>query len=100
MANIGFIGIGIMGAPMAGHLIAGGHTVHTFTHGATPAALLEAGAKACASGAASAGISTPDSHARPVADFSVAGSSPSSSARASLNCTQAGAGDGSGFQGT
>lgn len=51
MANIGFIGLGIMGAPMAGHLIAGGHTVHTFTHGATPAALVEAGAKACASGA-------------------------------------------------
>ncbi|HEY7645426.1 MAG TPA: NAD(P)-binding domain-containing protein, partial [Hyphomicrobiales bacterium] len=25
MANIGFIGLGIMGAPMAGHLIAGGH---------------------------------------------------------------------------
>ncbi|KAB2966716.1 2-hydroxy-3-oxopropionate reductase [Zoogloea sp.] len=51
MANIGFIGLGIMGAPMAGHLIAGGHTVHTYTHGATPAALLEAGARACASGA-------------------------------------------------
>lgn len=51
MANIGFIGLGIMGAPMAGHLIAGGHTVHTFTHGATPAALVEAGARVCASGA-------------------------------------------------
>lgn len=51
MANIGFIGLGIMGAPMAGHLIAGGHTVHTYTHGATPAALVEAGAKACTSGA-------------------------------------------------
>ena len=51
MANIGFIGLGIMGAPMAGHLIAGGHTVHTFTHGTTPAALVEAGARVCASGA-------------------------------------------------
>ncbi|MBN9697005.1 MAG: 2-hydroxy-3-oxopropionate reductase [Zoogloea sp.] len=51
MANIGFIGLGIMGAPMAGHLIAGGHTVHTFTHGNTPAALVEAGARVCASGA-------------------------------------------------
>lgn len=26
--NIGFIGLGIMGRPMAGHLIAAGHTVH------------------------------------------------------------------------
>lgn len=32
MANIGFIGLGIMGAPMAGHLIAGGNKVFTSTH--------------------------------------------------------------------
>jgi 2-hydroxy-3-oxopropionate reductase len=32
MTNIGFIGLGIMGAPMAGHLIAGGHAVSTSTH--------------------------------------------------------------------
>jgi 2-hydroxy-3-oxopropionate reductase len=32
MATIGFIGLGIMGAPMAGHLIAGGHRVTTSTH--------------------------------------------------------------------
>ena len=51
MANIGFIGLGIMGAPMAGHLINGGHTVFTFTHGDTPKSLVEAGAKLCASGA-------------------------------------------------
>ncbi|MCK6376579.1 MAG: 2-hydroxy-3-oxopropionate reductase [Zoogloea sp.] len=36
---------------MAGHLIAGGHTVYTHTRGATPAALVEAGARVCASGA-------------------------------------------------
>ena len=30
MANLGFIGIGIMGKPMAGHLLAGGHTVHIY----------------------------------------------------------------------
>jgi len=30
MANLGFIGIGIMGKPMAGHLLAAGHTVHVF----------------------------------------------------------------------
>ncbi|RTL34300.1 MAG: 2-hydroxy-3-oxopropionate reductase [Rhodocyclaceae bacterium] len=51
MANIGFIGLGIMGAPMAGHLIKGGHTVFTFTHGATPVELVEVGARTCASGA-------------------------------------------------
>ncbi|WP_341644052.1 2-hydroxy-3-oxopropionate reductase [Thauera sp. SDU_THAU2] len=51
MANIGFIGLGIMGAPMAGHLINGGYTVYTFTHGETPKALVDAGAKQCASGA-------------------------------------------------
>jgi len=28
MANLGFIGVGIMGKPMAGHLLAAGHTVH------------------------------------------------------------------------
>ena len=36
MANIGFIGLGIMGAPMAGHLIAGGHALTTAVH-TTPA---------------------------------------------------------------
>ncbi len=36
MANIGFIGLGIMGAPMAGHLIDGGHDVCTAVH-STPA---------------------------------------------------------------
>jgi 2-hydroxy-3-oxopropionate reductase len=51
MANIGFIGLGIMGAPMAGHLLKGGHTVHTYTHGDTPGALREAGARVCANGA-------------------------------------------------
>ena len=51
MAHIGFIGLGIMGAPMAGHLIAAGHTVYTHTHGATPVALIEAGARPCTRGA-------------------------------------------------
>jgi 2-hydroxy-3-oxopropionate reductase len=32
MATIGFIGLGIMGRPMAGHLIMGGHRVVTSTH--------------------------------------------------------------------
>ena len=51
MANNGFIRLGIKGAPMAGHLLKGGHTVFTYTHGATPAALVDAGARTCASGA-------------------------------------------------
>ena len=32
MTNIGFIGLGIMGAPMAGHLISAGYRVTTSTH--------------------------------------------------------------------
>jgi 2-hydroxy-3-oxopropionate reductase len=32
LANIGFIGLGIMGTPMAGHLLAGGHKVFTAVH--------------------------------------------------------------------
>ena len=49
MTTLGFIGLGIMGAPMAGHLIASGHTVYLNTRSKIPAALLEAGGKACAS---------------------------------------------------
>ena len=32
MTTIGFIGLGIMGAPMAGHLLDAGHKVVTHTH--------------------------------------------------------------------
>ncbi len=32
MTDIGFLGLGIMGTPMAGHLIDGGHTVRTAMH--------------------------------------------------------------------
>jgi 2-hydroxy-3-oxopropionate reductase len=49
MTTLGFIGLGIMGAPMAGHLIAAGHTVYLNTRSAVPAALLDAGGHACAS---------------------------------------------------
>lgn len=51
MAKIGFIGLGIMGAPMAEHLAKGGHTLVTYTHGNTPQSVLDAGAKACDSSA-------------------------------------------------
>jgi 2-hydroxy-3-oxopropionate reductase len=49
MANIGFIGLGIMGAPMAGHLIAGGHSLHLFSRSGAPDALTAAGGRAHAS---------------------------------------------------
>jgi 2-hydroxy-3-oxopropionate reductase len=48
MTTLGFIGLGIMGAPMAGHLLAAGHTVYLNTRSTVPAALLEAGGHACA----------------------------------------------------
>jgi len=48
MSNIGFIGLGIMGAPMAGHLLAGGHTLFAHTRSQVPAALTEKGAHPCA----------------------------------------------------
>jgi len=47
MSNIGFIGLGIMGRPMAGHLIAGGHTLYLHDHSAPPASLVDQGAVAC-----------------------------------------------------
>jgi len=50
MANIGFIGLGIMGTPMAGHLIAGGHSLFAHSRRSIPASLLEKGATACESG--------------------------------------------------
>ena len=45
--NIGFIGLGIMGAPMCGHLLAAGHTLFVRTRSKVPEAL--AGATVCAS---------------------------------------------------
>jgi 2-hydroxy-3-oxopropionate reductase len=50
MANIGFIGLGIMGAPMAGHLVAGGHKLTTCIHKSpVPADLASKGVTAVAS---------------------------------------------------
>jgi len=48
MSNIGFIGLGIMGAPMAGHLLAGGHTLFAHTRSKIPAELTQSGAHPCA----------------------------------------------------
>ncbi|MFH1141306.1 MAG: NAD(P)-binding domain-containing protein, partial [Chloroflexota bacterium] len=50
MANLGFIGLGIMGKPMAGHLIAAGHTVHVYDLNPAPVReLASRGAVACTS---------------------------------------------------
>jgi len=46
--KVGFIGLGIMGAPMAGHLLAAGHELFALSRSGVPAHLLEQGAKACA----------------------------------------------------
>ena len=46
--KLGFIGLGIMGAPMCAHLIAGGHTLFVSTRSKVPEALVDAGATACA----------------------------------------------------
>tara|TARA_R110002073_G_scaffold136621_3_gene285201 strand:- start:2601 stop:3506 length:906 start_codon:yes stop_codon:yes gene_type:complete len=49
MANIGFIGLGIMGRPMAGHLIQGGHTLFLHTRSGMPEELIVQGGTACSS---------------------------------------------------
>jgi len=52
MADIGFIGLGIMGKPMAGHLVSAGHTVRVYDHQNAPVKeLSEKGAVACRSSA-------------------------------------------------
>ncbi len=45
--KVGFIGLGIMGRPMAGHLIAGGHTLHVHDIAALPDDLVKGGAVPC-----------------------------------------------------
>jgi 2-hydroxy-3-oxopropionate reductase len=45
--KLGWIGLGIMGTPMAGHLRAAGHELFVTTRSAVPQALLDAGAVAC-----------------------------------------------------
>jgi 2-hydroxy-3-oxopropionate reductase len=49
MSKIGFVGLGIMGTPMAGHLITGGHTLYAYDLRPLPQALIDQGAVACAS---------------------------------------------------
>ncbi|HUF20902.1 MAG TPA: 2-hydroxy-3-oxopropionate reductase [Burkholderiales bacterium] len=47
--NVGFIGLGIMGKPMAEHLIEGGHTLYLHSRSGVPDELTGAGGKACGS---------------------------------------------------
>jgi len=49
MANIGFIGLGIMGKPMAGNLIKSGHSVSLYSRSGIPKGLIEQGGKPCVS---------------------------------------------------
>ena len=52
MAKVGFIGPGIMGAPMAANLLRGGHQLFVHGRSSVPASLIEDGATRCASGQA------------------------------------------------
>lgn len=49
MTSIGFIGLGIMGRPMAGQLIRGGHALFLHSRSGVPRELLEQGGKVCSS---------------------------------------------------
>jgi 2-hydroxy-3-oxopropionate reductase len=46
--KIGFIGLGIMGAPMAGHLVKGGHQLFVYTRGKLNPEIAASGATLCA----------------------------------------------------
>jgi 2-hydroxy-3-oxopropionate reductase len=47
MAKLGFVGLGIMGKPMAGHLIAAGHEVSLYSRSGVPQELKDKGGKPC-----------------------------------------------------
>ena len=49
--KLGFIGLGIMGTPMAGHLLAAGHELFAQSRSGVPQTLQAAGAKSCKSAA-------------------------------------------------
>lgn len=52
MSKLGFVGLGIMGTPMAENLIKAGHELSLFSIPSIPASLIAAGGKACTSGQA------------------------------------------------
>jgi len=45
--KLGFIGLGVMGAPMASHLLRAGHVLYVNTHGKVPQDIVEGGATVC-----------------------------------------------------
>jgi 2-hydroxy-3-oxopropionate reductase len=47
--KLGFIGLGIMGTPMANHLLAAGHQLYVYTLGKMPASIAESRATQCTS---------------------------------------------------
>jgi 2-hydroxy-3-oxopropionate reductase len=47
--NVGFIGLGIMGAPMCGHIIKAGHKVHVTTRSKVPEVIAQTSAIVCSS---------------------------------------------------
>jgi 2-hydroxy-3-oxopropionate reductase len=49
MSDVGFIGLGVMGRPMAANLMKGGHTLFLHSRSGVPADLTTAGGIACAS---------------------------------------------------
>jgi 2-hydroxy-3-oxopropionate reductase len=49
MSKVGFVGLGIMGTPMAGHLLAAGHELFAYDLRPVPQALVDQGAKVCRS---------------------------------------------------
>jgi 2-hydroxy-3-oxopropionate reductase len=53
MSKVGFIGLGIMESPMAGHLIAARHELSLFSRGGVPTDLCSGG-HVCKSGAEAA----------------------------------------------
>ena len=48
--NVGFIGLGIMGTPMAANLVSAGHSLQVFDLRPVPASLTEKGVGSCGSG--------------------------------------------------
>src|SRR3984893_14884389 len=48
--NVGFIGLGIMGTPMAANLVTAGHSLHVFDLKPVPSSLTEKGVGGCGSG--------------------------------------------------
>src|SRR5205085_5123870 len=50
MSNVGVIGLGIMGQPIAANLIKGGHTVYLHSRSGVPSDLIALGGRGCSSG--------------------------------------------------